>query len=197
MVIMVKRVLEGQNAAERAQKRKQLGSLKSLTVQPAMRAQYKQARRHFFQRLRAENLFLPHSAQQLDLIVSDYLEFLWAQGKGRTEGSTILAGLQDAQPHLKGNLKQSWHLMKAWVTHEVPNRAPPLSLDCLYVMVGYSLFRGWSAFALSFLLGFHGLLRTGELLSVQSIYRSLHPKAQRSCPLVSPKQVRDKGPLKV
>ena len=91
---MVKRVLEGQGATERAQKRKQLGTLRS------------------------ENLFLPHAAKQLDLIVSDYLEFLWAQGKGRTEGSNILAGLQDAQPHLKG------------ITHEVPNRAPPLSLDC-------------------------------------------------------------------
>ena len=56
--------------------------------------------------------------------------------------------------------------MKAWVTHEVPNRAPPLSLDGLYVMVGYSLFRGWNSFDLSLLLGFHALLRTGELLAV-------------------------------
>ena len=118
--------------------------------------------------MRSENLILPHTAKQLDLVVSDYLEFLWAQGKGRTEGSNILAGLQDAQPHLKGSLKQSWRLMRTWVTHEVPNRAPPLSLDCLYVMVGYSLFKGWHTFALSLLLGFHGLLRTGELLAVSA-----------------------------
>jgi hypothetical protein len=171
--MMVKRVLEGHNAADRAEKRRQLGTLKSLTVQPVTRARYEQARNDFYQWLRSENLILPHSAKQLDLVVSDYLEFLWAKGKGRTEGSNILAGLQDAQPHLKGNLKQSWRLMKAWVTHEVPNRAPPLSLDCLYVMVGYSLFKEWTTFALSLLLGFHGLLRTGELLSVRAKHISV------------------------
>ena len=100
--------------------------------------------------------------------VSDYVEFLWASGQGRTEGSNTLASLQDAQPHLKGKLKGSWRLMKAWVTHEIPNRAPPLSLDALYLLVGYSLFKQWDLFALSLLLGFYGLLRTGELLNIEA-----------------------------
>lgn len=39
---MPKRHLEGATAAERAKKRKQLGSLKSLTVQPITRARYEQ-----------------------------------------------------------------------------------------------------------------------------------------------------------
>ena len=158
---MGKRHLEGSTMAARAEARKTLGSLKSLMVQPVTRARYAKAREDFYSWLKDERLILPHQT-----MVSDYLEALWAQGKGRTEGSNILAGLQDVQPHLKGKLKMSWRLMKTWVTHEIPNRAPPLPLDCLHAMVGYSLFKGWQTFGLSLLLGFHGLLRTGELLGV-------------------------------
>ena len=56
--------------------------------------------------------------------------------------------------------------MKAWVVHEVPNRAPPLPLEHVEAMVGYNLFKQRPLFALSLLLGFFGLLRTGEILSV-------------------------------
>eukprot|EP00435_Cladocopium_sp_Y103_P017447 s824_g4.t1 len=88
--------------------------------------------------------------------------------KGRTEGSNVLAAVQDTQPHLKGKLKLSWRLMKTWVSHEIPNRAPPLSVDGLHLLVGYSLFKGEALFALSLLLGFHALLRTGELLALKA-----------------------------
>ena len=148
--------------------RRTLGTLKDLTVQPLTRQRYVKAREDFYQWLRDEHLMLPSSGYQLDLTVSDYLEALWAAGKGRTEGSNLQAALQDAEPHLKGKLKLSWRLMKTWVTHEVPNRAPPLPLDCLYAMVGYCLFKKWHSFALSLLLAFHGLLRTGELLGLKS-----------------------------
>ena len=165
---MPKRHLEASTPEARAKIRKNLGTLKSLTVQPVTRKRYEEARESFYSWLRQEKILLPHTAYQLDFVVSDYLEALWAQGKGRTEGSNTLAGLQDAQPHLKGKLKMSWRLMKTWVTHEVPNRAPPLPLDCLYVLVGYAIFKKWHLFALSLLLGFHGLLRTGELLALKA-----------------------------
>ena len=165
---MPKRHFEGRTADDRAKIRKTLGSLKSLTVQPITRARYDQAKTAFYGWLEAEGLSIPPTAFLLDGVVSDYLEFLWASGKGRTEGSNILAALQDAQPHLKGQLKTSWRLMKTWVTHEIPNRAPPLTLDALHLLVGYALFKQWNLFALSLLLGFHGLLRTGELLAVEA-----------------------------
>ena len=169
---MPKRHLEGRTEGERAKQRKQLGSLKQLTVQPVTRARYEEAREAFYEWLRNENLSMPHSAYSLDLVVSDYLEYVWAQGKGRTVGSNLLAGLQDLQPHLKGKLKSSWRLMKTWVTHEVPNRAPPLTQDALHLLVGYSIFKREHVFALTLLLAFHGLLRTGELLNLRA--RHIH-----------------------
>ena len=148
--------------------RKNLGSLKSLTVQPVTRARYQDAKDKFYRWLDSESILFPSSPLRLDLVVSDYLEYLWASGKGRSEGSNLLASLQDTQPQLKGQLKGSWRLMKTWVTHEVPNRAPPFSIDHLHVLVGYCLFKGEPLMGLSLLLGFHALLRTGELLGLQA-----------------------------
>ena len=170
---MPKRHLEAPTEEGRAKARKALGRLKDLTVQPVTRARYVQARESFYGWLHDENLVLPTSAFHLDSVVSDYLGFLWASGKGRSTGSNILAALQDAQPHLRGKLKQSWRLMKAWVANEIPNRAPPMPLDVLHVMVGHALFKKEVDFALSLLLAFHGLLRTGELLNVKARHVSV------------------------
>lgn len=165
---MPKRHLEAGTQEERAKQRRKLGTLKELTVQPVTRARYKDAREKFYEWLRQENLMMPSSPYQLDLVVSDYLEALWANGKGRSEGSNTLAALQDVQPHLKGKLKLSWRLMKTWVSNEIPCRAPPLPLDILHLLVGYALFKQQPLMALSLLLAFHGLLRTGELLAVKA-----------------------------
>ena len=163
---MPKRHFEAATPEARATMRKKLGTLKQLTVQPSTRARYDQALENFFKYLKSINRELPPTAAQLDLLVSDYLEQLWAEGEGRSSGSNALAALQDFQPQLKGKLLQSWRLMKAWVVHEVPNRAPPLPLEHVEAMVGYNLFKQRPLFALSLLLGFFGLLRTGEILSI-------------------------------
>ena len=164
--VMPKRLLEGHTREERAAQRKKLGPLKSLTVQPVTRKRYDKAMHDFYQFLRESNLFLPTSALGMDTLLSDYLEHLWASGFGRAEASNVLAALQDVQPHLKGKLAQSWRLLKAWSTHEVPNRAPPLPLDMLEAMVGYCLFKNQVHMGLSLLVAYHGLLRTGEVLSL-------------------------------
>ena len=182
---MPKRHLEGRSEEARAKIRKQIGTLKRLTVQPVTRQRYAQARSDFYTWLRQENLALPRSAYHIDLVVSDYLEALWAKGNGRSVGSNALAALQDAEPHLKGKPKLSWRLMKAWVTNEVPNRAPPFSIDVLHTLVGCALFKGRPHFALSLLIGFHGLLRTGELLSLQARHMSI--KSSKG-PLVGKRQ---------
>eukprot|EP00438_Fugacium_kawagutii_P015982 Skav227119 [mRNA] locus=scaffold199:491231:496900:+ [translate_table: standard] len=153
---------------QRIQVRKNLGSLKSLTVQPRTKARYEVSLQRFFRFLKGEALSLPKKREQMDALVSDYLEHLWSSGEGRAEGSTILAALQDNDPKLKHRLPGSWRLMKAWVTHEVPNRAPPFSEQVLQAMVGWSRFHGHHSFALSLLVGFFGMLRTGELLDLRA-----------------------------
>ena len=135
---MPKRHLEANAQEGRAKLRKTIGPLKNLTVQPVTRKRYDKALADFFAYLKQENLILPTAASAVDVITSDYLEFLWAKGFGRTEASNVLASLQDCQPFLRGKLPQSWRLLKAWATHEVPNRAPPLPLEVLEALVSFS-----------------------------------------------------------
>ena len=152
----------------RQQERKKLGSLRSLTVQPKTKQRYEDGLNKFFAFLRDEGLPLPRKRDGMDDVVSDYLEFLWSQGEGRAAASTFMAGLQDYDPKLKHCLPGSWRLLKTWAIQEVPSRAPPMTEDVLKAMVGWAVLQGHPIFALSLLVGFFGLLRTGELLSLQA-----------------------------
>lgn len=162
------KVVEGRTRQERIAVRKTLGTLKDLTVQPKTKQRYTQALDNFYQYLAREGISLPKKRDHMDSLVSDYLEELWSSGSSRSEASNFLAGLQDADPKLKHNLPGSWRLMKTWTVQEVPSRAPPLSVKVLEATVGWSRFHGYHTFALSLLVGFYGLLRTGELLSLQA-----------------------------
>ena len=61
--------------------RQKLGTLKSLTVQDKTKQRYKAALAEFSKYLRQENLELPTRQDAMDGMVSDYLEYLWAQGR--------------------------------------------------------------------------------------------------------------------
>ena len=148
--------------------RKNLGSLKSLTVQPVTKNRYKHSLNVFFSYLKGEGLVLPKKRDDMDSLISDYLEYMWSEGEGRAMASTFLAALQDFDPKLKHMLPGSWRLMRTWTTHEVPVRAPPLTESVLKAMVGWAVFNDHVNFGISLLVGFHGLLRTGELLALQA-----------------------------
>ena len=145
-----------------------MGSLKSLTVQPRTRSRYDKGLEDFFSYLKREGLVLPKRREFMDDLCSDYLEFLWSEGEGRATASNFLAALQDFDPKLRGMLPSSWRLMKTWATHAVPHRAPPMTESVLRAMVGWSFFHEKYKFGISLLVGFFGLLRTGELLGLQS-----------------------------
>ena len=158
--------LEGRNKEERKKVRKEMGSLRSLTVQPATKKRYTAAVDKFLQFLNREKLTLPTSRGKLDVLTAEYLEYLWQSGEGRALASDTLAGLQDQDPCLKGQLPCTWRLLKVWHTHEVPSRAPPIPERVLHAMVGYCLFHRRHLFALSLLVGFYGMMRTGEVIAL-------------------------------
>ena len=170
----VKKHVEGRSKEQRAQVRKELGSLKSLTVQPKTRERYEKARQLFYLFLRKEKLEIPNSRDALDGLLSEYLEFLWSSGEGRGLASDTLAGLQDFDPTLKGKLVTSWRLLKAWHVNEIPNRAAPIPEIILQGMIGWAIFQEQHLFALSLALCYYGMLRSGELfdLTLSSCFMS-------------------------
>ena len=132
--------VEGRAQQERVRVRKQLGSLKNLTVQPSTRRRYDAARRKFLFLLNAEGLEVPTKREFLDDLVADYLEHLWSTGAGRAPASDTVASLQDFDPKLKGMLPGSWRLLKTWNISEIPNRAPPCPrLFCMLWLASVSL----------------------------------------------------------
>eukprot|EP00438_Fugacium_kawagutii_P012952 Skav231711 [mRNA] locus=scaffold1306:254871:262207:+ [translate_table: standard] len=151
---------------ERINTRRRLGTLKQLTVQPSTRVRYDRALQKFFNYLKEHQLTLPSQKHLLDGVASDYIEHLWSTGEGRALASDTLAAIQDAQPQVRGSLPGTWRLLKTWNTTELPNRAPPMPLEILEALVGYATFKNQPLMALSLLLGFHGLLRTGEILGL-------------------------------
>lgn len=159
---------EAKTKEERKRVRRTVGSLKSLTVQPVTQQRYSQALDGFYRYLKRENITLPKQRDLLDPIASDYVEHLWAEGEGRATASNFLAGLQNFDPKLRGQLPGSWRLMRTWTTNELPSRAPPLTEAVLKAMVGWSFSNNLPQFGISLLLGFHALLRTAELLALQA-----------------------------
>lgn len=160
--------LEGRSKEQRRAIRQNLGPLRQLTVQPKTRDRYNKALEKFFLFLRERELVLPRQRMLLDPLVSEYLEYLWSNGDGRSLASDTVAALQDRDPHVKGTLGGSWRLLKTWAANEIPSRAPPMTEEALRTLVGHALFHHRHQFALSMLLGFYGLLRTGEILSIKS-----------------------------
>ena len=176
---MPKRFLEGATVAARKQQRQSLGTLRNLTVQPATRARYQKAVDHFLQFLKHEGLTVPHRRDDMDPVVCDYLEHLWSSGMGRAQASDCLAGLQNNTPGLRGRMPGAWRLLKAWHMNEIPNRAPPLPVRVVHAMAGWAMFSGHPAFAVSLLIGFYSMLRTGEILSLKRSHFSSPPGSSR------------------
>lgn len=170
-----KRVLEGLRVEDRAAQRQRLGTLRELTVQPSTRKRYTQATDAFLQFIRAEGRALPTDKTLMDPLVCDYLEHLWSSGKGRGQACDTLAGLQDLQPNLKGQLAGAWRLMKAWTVNEIPNRAPPFPEHLLLALVGWAFFKNEYTFGISLLIGFYTMLRTGEVLGLRASHLMCSP----------------------
>ena len=157
--------VEGCTQEERKRRRAELGSLQSLTVQPKTRERYEKAMEQFWAFLRAEGLRFPSGPHELDRLLCVYVEHLWSEGFGRAPAADTVAGIQDAQPNVRRQLPATWRLLKAWSVNEVPSRAPPMPEEALQTLVGYSIFKKEYHFALSLLVGYYGVLRTGENLA--------------------------------
>lgn len=160
------RLLEAPSKEQRQADRQKLGSLKSLTVSSKTRVRYERAREKFYGFLHENELQLPRKREQLDGLLSEYIEHLWSSGEGRALAADTIAGLQDMDPKVKGHLPASWRLLKTWGINEIPNRAPPLPEHAVLAMAGWAFFHQHFAFGISLLVAFYGMLRTGEVLNL-------------------------------
>eukprot|EP00438_Fugacium_kawagutii_P036244 Skav236466 [mRNA] locus=scaffold2130:88860:94224:+ [translate_table: standard] len=101
-----------------------------------------------------------------DDIISSWIEECYMEGEAITSISDTLSGLHHFAPHLRGHLGKSWRLFRLWRRIEKPAQAPPLPEGFLTAMVSRALELGQLDLAVAMALGFWGMLRTGELMSL-------------------------------
>ena len=107
------------------------------------------------------------TVEELDDLVSQWVETEFEDGSPLYLIADALSGLHHFLPFKKKKLVQSWKLYSIWRRYEVPMRAPPITQEIVLAMAGLALKRGELTMASLLLLGFHALLRTGEILQVR------------------------------
>ena len=154
-------VLAARTPAGRRQQR--LGiRLRDFTIQAKTKDRY----------TRAVAQLLPYLESQADLsdldgLVSDWVEAQWARGASVSDIADALSGLHFFWPEIRGLLRSAWRLFRSWRRIECPQRAPPLTILLIRAMVAHAIWRDNLQFAAMLCLGFHCLLRTGEMVLVQ------------------------------
>ena len=104
---------------------------------------------------------------ELDKLVADWIQQEFEDGTPLYLIADALSGLHHFEPYTRRKLVKSWRLYGIWRKFEVPCRAPPLPQDILLAMSGYCLQEGDLIMSALLLIGFHCLLRTGELLAIR------------------------------
>ena len=112
---------------------------------------------------------LVQSESHLDDLVAGWIQTEFEDGTPLYLIADALSGLHHLEPYTKKKLCKSWHLYSIWRKYEVPCRAPPLPQDIVLAMAGWCLTNGELVMAALLLVGFHCLLRTGEILSIRPI----------------------------
>lgn len=109
---------------------------------------------------------LETSGQPVDEAFADWIEDRYAEGEGVTTVADALSGLHHFCPALRGTLKRSWRLFQLWRRLERPSQAPPFPEAFVEALIARSLETCDVEFAVCLALGFWGMLRTGEVLSL-------------------------------
>ena len=147
-------------------KRAKLGPLRHRRVSSRTMECYHQALVWLFGFFAAMNLVIPDDEVTFDEMVGDAIDVAWSTGEARALVGHFLSGLAHQVDSLRGKLRFSWSLWRAWGRLEPPIRAPPVTLLTVQAICERFTQRGlWDA-ALLTLLAFHVFLRTTEFTSL-------------------------------
>eukprot|EP00438_Fugacium_kawagutii_P007015 Skav233751 [mRNA] locus=scaffold1792:258064:264229:- [translate_table: standard] len=168
-------LLAGRSQAERRRLRAGI-RLRDYTISEKTRARYSSAVAKLLPFLECQP-----DLTQIDQVISEWIELEWVRGTPLCHIADALSGMHHFWPELKGRLREAWRLFKSWRRIETPTRAPPITAIIVRAFIGRAVLNNQLAFATLVAIGFHGLLRTGELLALQ--FRDL--ELNRTCGIIS------------
>jgi hypothetical protein len=146
--------------------RRKQGRLRDRVVSPKTLKRYEKAMKSFFKWARALGFSIPERVDEFDILLCQYAEVLWSDGDSKCLLADCLSGLMHTVPPLRWRLNGSWRLHAAWRKAEPSKQVPPLTTTMAQGIAGGFVKHGWAQDAVGILLGFHCILRTGELLDL-------------------------------
>ena len=103
----------------------------------------------------------------LSAVVVAYLQWAYDAGHPHSHGSYVIAGLQFRWPALRTHMKPAWAVQRRWAQLLPPMVRTPMPWTVLLAMCSTAVVWGWPSFALLLLLGFHCMLRPGEIAALR------------------------------
>ena len=108
-----------------------------------------------------------------------FIEAGWEHGEPQNLMYDCLSGLQSIY-NVRKCFPNAWKLMTVWTRLEPAKRAPPMPMSVLLVLAGLAGAIGLPDLALTLLLGFFGLLRTTEALSIRACHVTFSNDGQKA-----------------
>ena len=153
--------------AERKQVRQPLGRLHSLQVKSATTERYHQSFVSFLGHCGHTVSHLKAITNEVDGLLSDYIEFLWCDGEPKSAANYVVASVQYFLPECRHRLAGAWRLVSTWNRVELPFRATPATPELMLAIAGIFLQWRWQDVAYMCLVGFSTFLRTGEMFRIR------------------------------
>lgn len=145
-------------------------------LQPMTTKRYRRQMRFFFIYLSDRNIDLPSDMTDLDETVGEYINHLYQDDYPVNYGNDLVSGLKRFYPKCRRHLETSSTYMRSWNKSLNRRRALPLPADLLMAMASLALVKNNKRLALALLLGYCGLLRTGEILGLTQTTIAIHGK---------------------
>ena len=135
---------------------------------------YRRQIKNFFIYLRENCFELLLDLETLDDLVGEYINHIYQDDYPTNFGNDLVSGLKRLYPRCRRHLEISSSFMRSWAKALHRNRALPLPKDLLLAMAAAALLKNRPRLAFALLVGFLGLLRTGEILSLKKDMLSIH-----------------------
>ena len=104
------------------------------------------------------------TAFEMDDLIACWVQEVFAEGEAMGTVGDALSALHFFIPWTKYKLPSAWRLFRVWKKTEVPAQAPPLPVAFVLAMAARSFEKEDLTMGTLLLVGFHCMLRTGELL---------------------------------
>jgi hypothetical protein len=143
-------------------------------IKEATIKRYRRQITSYFTFLEDNGLPTPSSLDDLDESVGEYINHLYQDDYLVNYGNDLVSGLKRFYPKCRRQLETSSGYMRSWSKSLHRRRALPLPSDLVIAMAAIAIMRDWQSMAVALLLGFAGLLRTGEILALTTNHMSVH-----------------------